>query len=187
MQNLAQNIEVWWSDPNNDKESNVYTVKEIKYDKDGGLYDETIIVISNGKTTREVEAWELQDINIRRTAIKKLVDNIIEIAEEDWWNVYNGDPGYNTVDLEFAKGTSAGQDFSFQIAIKSSSIDDFITAVDDYYESYDPDEEASLWIGPDGHGINGAPYRITDIIRDMEECEENIKQLLEQFNQKLKG
>ena len=38
-----------------------------------------------------------------------------------------------------------------------------IKSVREYYENYDPDEEAYLWIGDDGHGKNGAPYRISDM------------------------
>ena len=50
-----------------------------------------------------------------------------------------------------------------------------IEEVDNYYEGYDPDEEAMLWVGPDGYGKNGAPYRLTDVVKDMEQCEQMIK------------
>lgn len=48
-----------------------------------------------------------------------------------------------------------------------------------YYEDFDPDYEAYLWIGDDGHGRNGAPYHIKDIVSDMEEAEEQIYELLQ--------
>lgn len=35
-------------------------------------------------------------------------------------------------------------------------------------ENFDPDEEAALWIGSDGHGKNGAPYRLRDLLDDMD-------------------
>ena len=44
---------------------------------------------------------------------------------------------------------------------------------------FDPDYEAYLWIGDDGHGRNGAPYHIKDIVSDMEEAEEQIYELLQ--------
>ena len=44
-----------------------------------------------------------------------------------------------------------------------------------------PDYEAYLWIGDDGHGRNGAPYHIKDIVSDMEEAEEQIYELLQAF------
>ena len=43
----------------------------------------------------------------------------------------------------------------------------------------DRDYEAYLWIGNDGHGKNGAPYHIKDIVSDMEEAEKQIHDLLE--------
>ena len=48
-----------------------------------------------------------------------------------------------------------------------------------YYEDFDPDYEAYLWIGTDGHGKNGAPYRIKDIVSDMEQAEAMIEKLYE--------
>ena len=44
-----------------------------------------------------------------------------------------------------------------------------------YYEDFDPDYEAYLWIGDDGHGRNGAPYHIKDIVSDMEEAAALVK------------
>lgn len=49
------------------------------------------------------------------------------------------------------------------------------------WEAYDVDEEAALWIGSDGHGKNGAPYRISDILKDMEEVDERLKMLWEEI------
>lgn len=47
-----------------------------------------------------------------------------------------------------------------------------------YYEGFDPDEEAYLWIGDDGHGRNGAPYHVRDIVADMEVAEGMVLDLL---------
>lgn len=51
------------------------------------------------------------------------------------------------------------------------------------YESYDPDEETALWIGEDGHGKRGAPYYLRDILETMEECEKEIKKLLDKVKE----
>ena len=59
-----------------------------------------------------------------------------------------------------------------------------------YYEDFDPDYEAYLWIGDDGHGRNGAPYHIKDIVSDMEEAEEQIrlrKEYVAAFRNNLRG
>ena len=58
-------------------------------------------------------------------------------------------------------------------------IDSLADEIEDYYEGFDPDYEASLWIGPDGHGKRGAPYHIKDIVVDMKEAEKMVYRLLE--------
>ncbi len=118
---------------------------------------------------------------------QKLIDRIAEIAEENGWSVnveemktMNGEPLTDgSVDLTFSQYTDAGQDFSFTAEMKEGDIYDLIQNISDYYDGYDPDEEAILWVGPDGHGKNGAPHRISDIVKDMEQCESMIKELLD--------
>lgn len=100
----------------------------------------------------------------------KTLDQITHIAESLGWNV---DVDEN--DITFSKYTSAGQDFSFYVD-KNKGIAD---QVGDYYESYDPSEEAILWCDSSGHGKNGAPYHLKDIIADMEEAKEFVKSLHE--------
>lgn len=62
--------------------------------------------------------------------------------------------------------------------MKDYDIYTLIESINDYYEGYDPDEETMLWVGSDGHGKNGAQYRLTDIVKDMEQCEGFIEELL---------
>lgn len=59
----------------------------------------------------------------------------------------------------------------------------FIDNIHKYYEDFDVDEEAYIWIGSDGHGKNGAPYHIADIVKDMEEAEVMMADLYEAFKQ----
>lgn len=186
MNTLIKGKEVWWSDPVG-KSSGVYTVQKIHTEPDGGLYDDTIILISNDTSEVEVEAWELQDIEIRRKRIKELVDQVTTIAENDDWSVYNHDDEYNTIDLYISKRSSMDQDFGFYIECKTAEADELIKAIEDYHDSYDPDEEAALWVGPDGHGCNGAPYNLSDLIEDMQECKSNVKKLVDLLNQEFNG
>lgn len=51
---------------------------------------------------------------------------------------------------------------------------------------YDPDYEATLWVGDDSHGKNGVPYRLSDIIKDMEECKKNMRDLYQALSKGLK-
>ena len=112
---------------------------------------------------------------------QKLIDRITEIAEEDGWSVYveeMEDRG-DMIEFTFGKYTDVGQDFSFSVEMKDWDIDTVIEDIDNYYENYDPDEEALLWVGSDGHGKKGAPYHLTDIVKDMEQCETYIGELFD--------
>lgn len=112
---------------------------------------------------------------------QKLIDRITEIAEEDGWSVYveeMEDRG-DMIEFTFGKYTDVGQDFSFSVEMKDGDIDSLIEDIDNYYENYDPDEEALLWVGSCGHGKKGAPYHLTDIVKDMEQCETYIGELFD--------
>lgn len=183
---LSRGKEVWWNDPAGET-SGAYTVEDIRYDSDGMLHEDTIILISNGTSEAEVTIDELQDLDARKEHIAKFVDRIIEVAESDDWSVYNHDKDYTTVDLYISKYSSAGQDFGFYIECKTGVADEFINALEGYYNSYDPSEEASLWIGPDGHGINKAPDRLEDILEDMKECKSNVRRLIDLLKRELQS
>lgn len=112
---------------------------------------------------------------------QKLIDRITDIAEEDGWSVHidEHEDREDVIEFTFGKYTDCGQDFSFSVDMRDGDIDTLIESIDAYHECYDPDEEAMLWLGPDGHGKNGAPYRMTDVVNDMEQCETFIGELLE--------
>lgn len=93
--------------------------------------------------------------------LEKLINRITDIAEDKGWSVYT-EPKDALVEFEFSQSTDFGQDFSFSASMNDGDIYSLIKDVNDYYEGYDPDEEALLWVGSDGHGKNGAPsYRRT--------------------------
>lgn len=77
------------------------------------------------------------------------------------------------IDVELQTDTSYGQDFIVSLVLPDEeyTLESFTyKLLDELYEwldNYDEDYEASLWIGPDGHGKNGAPYHISAILRDM--------------------
>lgn len=92
----------------------------------------------------------------------------IQIAERLGWEVTK-----DRYDIELQFYTDYGQDFSFSV----NRNEDYVKQVYDYYNSFDPDEEALLWVDDSGHGKNGAPYRLKDIITDMEEVENELEKL----------
>ena len=108
---------------------------------------------------------------------------ITEIAEILEWNVDFSEPQNGKTDVNFAKYTSYGQDFNFSVELEDDDMEAFIDNIHEYYENFDVDEEAYIWIGSDGHGKNGAPYHIADIVKDMEEAEVMMADLYEAFRQ----
>ena len=98
------------------------------------------------------------------------IEQITQIAESLGWKVE-----VDESDITFSRYTTAGQDFSFSVN-KNKDITDEVL---DYYEGYDPSEEAILWCDSSGHGKKGAPYHLKDIIADMEEAEEMVGALYE--------
>ena len=83
---------------------------------------------------------------------------ITEIAEILGWSVDFSESQNGKTDVNFAKYTSYGQDFNFSVELEDDDMEAFIDNIHEYYENFDVDEEAYIWIGSDGHGKNGALY-----------------------------
>lgn len=82
--------------------------------------------------------------------------------------------------FDFSIYSSIGQDFHCTVHVSvDDDISDLVDRLIDYYDDFDPDEEASMWVDETGHGENGAPYRISDIVKDMEECQEEVYNLIQ--------
>lgn len=108
------------------------------------------------------------------------MDLIIRCAETDGWSV---DTEINherqKTEFTFSKYTPAGQDFSFPVTMQDDDLDSLIGNLKGYYDNFDVDSEAYLWLDETGHGKNGAPYRMKDVVKDMEEAEKMIDRLLD--------
>lgn len=110
--------------------------------------------------------------------IEKIIDKVTRIAEKENWNVQcEVDEETLTTDFEFSKYTPAGQDFSFRIDMIGANLKQLITNITSYYNDFDVDYETSLWLDEFGHGENGAPYRMRDVLEDMEAAENMIWEL----------
>lgn len=110
---------------------------------------------------------------------QKQIQKVIEIAQEKGWYVSVDDKKMSNISFEFQRFTKYGQDFNFYAEIQQGNIETLIADIKEYYEDFDPDYEAYLWIGEDGHGKKGAPYHIKDIVVDMEDAEKMIYGLWE--------
>lgn len=108
--------------------------------------------------------------------MKNYIDKVIELAESlDWKVTVDGD------DVDFQYYTNYGQDCHMNITL-TEDFDKFTDEIYSYYENYDVSEEAALWIDESGHGKNGAPYDIEDILNDMKEFESAIYDLWKKLN-----
>lgn len=111
---------------------------------------------------------------------KEITDAVIRCGEAEGWYVSTDSQQRRGITIfEFSKFTPAGQDFSFSATMKGKSLDTLVADMETYYENFDVDEETYLWLGNDGHGKNGAPYRMKDVLTDMEAAEQMIDSLIE--------
>lgn len=106
------------------------------------------------------------------------IRKVTDIAQESGWSVNVEDKNMSDVLFEFQCHTKYGQDFNFSAGMSDGWTDTLIACIMQYFKDFDPDYEASLWIGDDGHGKCGAPYHIKDIVADMEDAEVRIYELL---------
>ena len=106
------------------------------------------------------------------------VELIKSIAFDFGW-IVSTDEEEDTVVFDFCYYTKHGLDYGFCAELTGNKFDGFLREVERNCEDFDPDYEAYLWIGTDGHGKNGAPYRIKDIVSDMEQAEAMIEKLYE--------
>lgn len=106
-------------------------------------------------------------------------ETIEKVAELCGWKVY-----IDKNEFEFEKliGT---QDFVFAIQCEEKCLQSFVIEIEDYLKNFDVDYETSLWIGKDGHGTNGAPYHIKDILDEMYSAKEQIAIFLYEIKRKL--
>nr|DAW65850.1 MAG TPA: hypothetical protein [Bacteriophage sp.] len=102
---------------------------------------------------------------------------IVEIAEENGWEVDIKSNDGDNFSYEFSQGSPAGQDFSFESEMEDNNVYTLLNDIRDYYDCYDCSYEAYLWLDKTGHGTNGAPYDMKDVYEDMEACEKMIFEL----------
>lgn len=102
--------------------------------------------------------------NLKKTLNKALRNSIWEVSSID------GDIITFYADLPI--------NYDTETEIRVDTIQEVIEQVMSMAEM-DIDYEASLWIGDDGHGKNGAPYHIKDIIQEMEDYAKALEELAE--------
>ena len=71
--------------------------------------------------------------------------------------------------------TDFGQDVNESFYVKN--LEDIKHEVYERYRNFDPSEEASVWLDDTGHGKNGAPHDMEDVLNDMKEVEGALENL----------
>ena len=103
------------------------------------------------------------------------IEELIKIAESDSWTVTE-EEYTNWKGLLFSRYSPAGQDFSISTG-PFESAEELINCIHQRYVEFDADSETYLWLDNEGHGKNGAPYRMKDVLEDMEACKKMIYDL----------
>lgn len=98
------------------------------------------------------------------------------------FEVSNWQSNGNQYSCDIQKYSPAGQDCSFTLDMEKDNPSSVEKALDELYENYDPEAETMLWIGPDGHGKNGAPYHLSDVLKDMEAVEKDLEESAEKMS-----
>lgn len=84
---------------------------------------------------------------------------------------------------EISFASPAGQDCRFTVDVGRDAKSEWEADVDFHdslfslWRDYDASQEAYLWLGPDGHGKNGAPYDMKDVYDDMVAVERTLEEL----------
>lgn len=112
------------------------------------------------------------------------MNDFLNFANELCWCYYTSDKHEDEVCVELEKFSPMGQDFIATLWFENDNEEDFIDKLKDYWQNFDPDEETARWIDDMGHGINGAPYNLQNVLIDMEDCKEMLRDLYIAFHNK---
>lgn len=104
---------------------------------------------------------------VETNKVQQLLDRIEELG----WNVINEEDDCYSL----SQFSLAGQDFN--VHIRGENSDELIQSIYEAYENYDVSYETYLWLDSTGHGTNGAPYELEDVLKDMKWCENAILEL----------
>lgn len=98
------------------------------------------------------------------------LEKIIEVAEIIGWNVETYEDS-----VEFHKYSPAGREFGF--SVEEVDTEEVINGVHAYIEGFDVSYETYIYLDSTGHGANGAPYAMRDVLEDTEAIFEMLRGL----------
>lgn len=104
----------------------------------------------------------------KRNQFEKLQD----VAESLGWSYQDNSEG-----IVLSKNISFGQDYSFEL----DTSEDLLEQVYYRWQDFDPCSEAYRRLDETGHGKNGAPYYMGDVLKNMEKTDSELEKLYEIF------
>lgn len=107
----------------------------------------------------------------------KEITGLIKKIEISGWNVQKEEE----FTYLLSKFSSMGQDFN--IVIKGETVEQLMDDIKQVYDDFDVSYETYLWLDHTGHGVNGAPHEMEDVLNDMKECEQMILELHNELTQ----
>lgn len=109
--------------------------------------------------------------------IEKIID---AIAEVDF--VYQLRYDETTKGLSFMISLPYEAEEWFEIYFdndETKTYDSIVECIEEFRENYDIDYETYKWLGNDGHGKNGAPYHIEDILKHYKRIDDTLYDIIE--------
>lgn len=101
------------------------------------------------------------------------IKQFIKICKGEGWKVnYDSD----SESMELYKFSPAGEDFG--IYITGENANELIKELDDYYETFDPEDHAVCWYGVG----RGEPSSLRELLDDAEAIKEMMYSLLQKLN-----
>ena len=114
-----------------------------------------------------------------------LLGQVLDTATSMGWSYDEIDYSNNEGGYEFYQYSPAGEDFGFSACYGSKELSDdekgknLIADIESYYDDYDPEEHAELWI--EGRGQNGAPSSIRALLDDADAIDGMLKELSDEL------
>lgn len=113
----------------------------------------------------------VQNLPLRKAVDPMHMTHAMKIIESEGWSIEQEKEN----EYRVGKFSPAGQDFS--IIMRGDTDADFAESIYAAYEAFDPSTEAYAWLDESGHGKNGAPHDMLEVVTDMNYCKDEIYRL----------
>lgn len=108
--------------------------------------------------------------------IEKFFEN--KLKDTEWKVSTTINESKKQVEVSLEKWSPTGRDIVFEYEFKDNTTKEQIyKTFKEYDESYDVSYETYIWLDWDGHGKNGAPYELKDVLEDTMWIKNELKKL----------